>query len=220
MLARFYCSSCNAFDEEHSMIIRKVEVLIDKGSFSQSTAWKRIQSDILESIKSLEHPIGAGKFILRDELGKKRGKGSGVKPIRDMFCKRIREEGWNLETKLEIASRLRPGPLDATKEVGNQLFAVEWETGNISSSHRALNKLSLGIINKKFVGGALVLPTRKMYQYLTDRVGNFEELQPYFPLWRCLQCSEGLLVIFAVEQDAVDKTVPRLLKGTDGRALV
>jgi hypothetical protein len=160
-----------------------------------------------------------GKFVLRDELGKKRGKGNGVKPIRDMFCQKMYQAGWDLETKIGIASRLRPGPLDATKKIGNQFFAVEWETGNISSSHRALNKLSLGLMNKTLIGGALVLPTRKMYQYLTDRVGNFEELEPYFPLWRCLQCVEGLLVIFAVEQDAVDKNVPRLVKGTDGRAL-
>jgi hypothetical protein len=201
------------------VILRKVEFLIDKGQFSRSIDWQKIQNEISESIKSLEHPAGAGKFILRDERGKKRGEGNGVKPIRDMFCQKMYEKGWNLETKLGIAFRLKAGPLDATKKVGNQLFAVEWETGNISSSHRALNKLSLGLMNGTLIGGALVLPTRSMYQYLTDRVGNFEELEPYFPLWRCLQCAEGLLVIFAVEQDAVDKTVPRLVKGTDGRAL-
>lgn len=202
------------------MILKKVEVLIKKGEFPQSEEWKKIRNEINQSIQSLEHPAGAGKFILRDELGKKRGKGSGVKPIRDMFCEALKDKGWSLETKIGIAARVRPGPLDATKKVGDRSFAIEWETGNVSSSHRALNKLSLGILNRVLVGGALVLPTRKMYRYLTDRVGNVEELEPYFPLWRSLQCDEGLLVIFAVEHDAVDKNAPRIMKGTNGRALV
>lgn len=201
------------------MILKKIEVLIDKGGFPKSEEWVKIRNEITQCIQSLEHPVGAGKFILRDEFGKKRGKGSGVKPIRDMFCQALEQKGWSLETKIGIAARVRPGPLDATKRVGDRLFAVEWETGNISSSHRALNKLSLGILNRVLVGGALVLPTRRMYQYLTDRVGNVEELEPYFPLWKSLQCDEGLLVIFAVEHDAVDRNAPRIVKGTNGRAL-
>lgn len=202
------------------MILNKIEVLIDKGEFSKSEEWAKIRSELVESVHLLEHPVGAGRFILKDEFGKKRGKGSGVKPIRDMFCRKLQEKGWSLETKIDIAARARPGPVDATRKVGNKLFAVEWETGNISSSHRALNKMSLGILSKILIGGALVLPTRKMYQYLTDRVGNFEELEPYFPLWRSLQCDEGFLVIFAVEHDAIDKNVQRIMKGTNGRALI
>jgi hypothetical protein len=201
------------------MILRKVDVLIDKGKFSKSPEWANIRKEITEAIQSMEHPAGAGKFILRDESGKERGKGSGVKPIRDMFCEKLRQRGWNLETPIGIAARVRPGPLDCTKKVGNLVFAVEWETGNISSSHRAVNKLALGMLNKVLIGGALVLPTRKMYQYLTDRIGNYEELEPYFPLWRSLQLDEGLLVIFAVEHDAVDRNTPRITKGTNGRAL-
>lgn len=136
-----------------------------------------------------------------------------------MFCQKLKLRGWDLETPIGIATRVRPEPLDCTKKVDDRVFAVEWETGNISSSHRAVNKLALGILNRVLIGGALVLPTRKMYQYLTDRVGNFEELEPYFPLWRSLQCDKGLLVIFAVEHDAVDQNIPRILKGTNGRAL-
>ncbi|NLS89760.1 hypothetical protein EYI23_17625 [Bacillus subtilis] len=30
----------------------------------------------------------------------------------------------------------------------NYIFAVEWETGNIASSHRALNKIATGILNQ------------------------------------------------------------------------
>jgi hypothetical protein len=79
--------------------------------------------------------------------------------------------------------------------------------------------MALGILKKVLIGGALILPTREMYRYLTDRVGNYPELEPYFPLWRSLQVNEGLLVVIAIEHDAVSPDVPRIPKGTDGRAL-
>ena len=103
--------------------------------------------------------------------------------------------------------------------VGNRLFCLEWETGNISSSHRALNKMALGIMKGMLIGGALVLPTRAMYKYLTDRVGNFAEIEPYFPLWKALRVEAGLLMVIAIEHDAVSDSSPRIPKGTDGRAL-
>jgi len=156
---------------------------------------------------------------LYDEPGKKPGRGSGVRPIRDMFCENLRDLGWQLETPVHIAARVSPGPVDATYAVGQKLFAVEWETGNISSSHRAVNKMALGIVSGMLAGGILVLPTRKMYHYLTDRVGNFEELEPYFELWKGLKCDDGLLAVMAVEHDEVSRSVPRIRKGTNGRAL-
>ena len=33
-------------------------------------------------------------------------------------------------------------------------------------------------------GGVLIVPSRAMYRYLTDRVGNVKELEPYYDLWR------------------------------------
>ncbi|MFS3941671.1 hypothetical protein ACL9SS_09830 [Bacillus subtilis] len=42
----------------------------------------------------------------------------------------------------------RPGPIHAVKILNNDkdIFAGEWETGNIASSHRALNKITTGIL--------------------------------------------------------------------------
>ena len=68
-------------------------------------------------------------------------------------------------------------------------------------------------------GGILVVPSRVLYPFLTDRVGNMEELRPYFDLWGSLVVDEGALAVFAVEHDATDATVTRISKGTDGRAL-
>ena len=78
----------------------------------------------------------------------------------------------------------------------------------------------LGLLRGVFLGAALVLPSRKIYPYLTDRIGNFEELEPYFDVWRAVRIQEGFLAIFVIEHDRVNSSVPRITKGTDGRALL
>jgi len=201
------------------MKLVKTEVLLDKGDFSSTEDWCRICRQIETSIKAVEWPPGSGSFTIHAQSGKKRGQGSGVKPIKDIFISRLKDYGWKIETRLAIATGMQPGPVDATITVADRLFAVEWETGNISSSHRSLNKLALGILRKIFVGGILILPTRELYQYLTDRVGNFRELAPYFELWKSLNCEEGFLGVIAVEHDYASTNVPRIPKGTNGRSL-
>jgi hypothetical protein len=201
------------------MKIIRIEHLIDVGDFSSSQEWKMIENHIMSAIQSIQWPPHSGAFTLRAESGKKRGEGSGVKPIKDACMQHLKSLGWGLETRVDVATRRRPGPIDATIPVGNRLFCMEWETGNISSSHRALNKMALCILRGIFIGGALVLPTRAMYRYLTDRVGNFAEIEPYFGLWGALRVEEGLLAVIAIEHDAVNTSAPRIPKGTDGRAL-
>jgi hypothetical protein len=58
-----------------------------------------------------------------------------------------------------------------------------------------------------------------MYQWLTDRIGNFPEIEPYFPLWRAVPVEEGILAVIEVEHDRTSPFVQRIEKGTDGRAL-
>lgn len=129
--------------------------------------------------------------------------------------------GWQLETAVNIVAVVRPGPMDATCRVGERLFCVEWETGNVSSSHRALNKMAPGLMFGQVVGGVLIIPTAAMARYLTDRVGKFQEIAPYFPLWRFLAraVKEGILIVISIEHDYLDAGVPLIWKGTDGRAL-
>ena len=97
---------------------------------------------------------------------------------------------------------------------------MEWETGNISSSHRSMNKLALGILKKVIVAGVVILPTRKMYRYLTDRVGNYAELVPYFDLWKSITVNNGVLAVIAIEHDGELNDAPRIPKGTNGRAII
>jgi hypothetical protein len=201
------------------MKILKTVSLISAGTFAKSDTLKKIVQDVETSISKIENPKGSGQFILHDQCGKKRGQGNGVKPIKLLCMKYLKEKGWDLETREQVSSENRPGPIDATYPAQNKLFCFEWETGNISSSHRALNKMALGILKGKLIGGVLVLPSRKMYHYLTDRVGNFQEIEPYLPLWKSLNIKEGYLAIIEIEHDGVSKKIKRIPKGTDGRAL-
>lgn len=40
------------------------------------------------------------------------------------------------------------------------------------------------LLNSHITACFLIVPTRKMFPYLTDSIGNYEELAPYFKLWR------------------------------------
>jgi hypothetical protein len=197
------------------MKIQRVEFLIQTGPFSHSEELGKILAEVKNAISSMSWPEDSDKFTLYPEK-----KANGVVPIKKNFLGYLSRHGWFLEHRMAIASRLRPGSIDAVKALPDgRSFAVEWETGNISSSHRALNKMAVGLLDGILSGGILVLPSREMYQYLTDRVGNYAEIEPYFPVWRNLRINEGVLVVIEIEHDSISLDVPPIRKGTDGRAL-
>lgn len=202
------------------MKIINIETLIHIGPFANSDFWRTTRQFIHQEIKAMDNPVGTGKFLLYPESGKGRGKGNGVTPIKKGFMKRLVDHGWKTEEPLDIATLKRPGNLDAVLYSTEGNVALEWETGNISSSHRALNKMCLGLIKSVISAGVLVVPSRNMYQYLTDRVGNISELEPYLDLWRSIRCENGVLEIVVIEHDEISLDVSRIPKGTDGRALV
>jgi hypothetical protein len=172
-------------------------------------------AEVRKGIAAVGWPTGKRTFTIFP-----RRMGNGVKPIKDRCMNHLKKAGWDLEKRLELAQRERPGPIDAAKRLSSgQWFVAEWETGNISSSHRAMNKMMVGLQQGVLLGGALILPTRAFYTYLTDRVGNYEELVPYFSVWKRADVT-GVLMIIAVEHDKTSKRVPIIPKGTDGRALV
>lgn len=202
------------------MKITHIETLISRGDFALSKEWATLRKNILNEISKIDWPPGSGKFTIYPESGKKRNEGNGVKIIKDGFVHRLISLGWEKEKPLDIATNKRPGNLDLVHHLGDATIAIEWETGNISSSHRSLNKMALGMLKRVLTVGILIVPSRKLYQYLTDRVGNFDELEPYVDLWKAIQIAIGVLEIFVIEQDAESKKVPRIPKGTDGRSLV
>jgi hypothetical protein len=197
------------------MKLVKVEVLIDRGPFASSREWRVCRQQIEKAISAVVWPPGARSFTIHDNVGRGRGEGNGVVPIKSAFLASLQKSGWDVE------DRANPYRFDAFLHTGTGAgVGLEWETGNVSSSHRSLNRILLAHHRKELLAGALVLPTRKLYRYLTDRIGNYEEVEDYFPVWRSYRWDEGVLAIFAVEHDKASASVPRISKGTDGRALL
>ncbi len=202
------------------MRIVHVETLIERGEFAASDQWKTVREDLHQSIRRVDWPPGSGRFTIYPESGKQSGRGNGVRPIKTTLMDDLLTQGWNLEKPLDLATVKKPGKLDAVLCTNHGPIALEWETGNVSSSHRALNKMALGLLTGVLTCGILVVPSRALYLYLTDRIGNFPELVPYIPLWSSIPCEQGILEIVVIEHDATSWDVPRIPKGTDGRALV
>jgi hypothetical protein len=183
----------------------------------------RALQEIERAIAGVRWPPGADGFTIHAESGRARGQGSGVRPIRDAFVIELAKSHWASEASFplpKVPGGSGFGDMDAAKAFDLEPpFMVEWETGNISSSHRSMNKIALGLKEGVIAGGVVIVPTRALAKYLTDRIGNEQELEPYFPFWRAVQVKRGYLGVIAVEHDAASVDVPRIVKGTDGRAL-
>lgn len=201
------------------MKVVQIERLIGKGDFPSSLLWREIQQNVLDAIKAIHWPEGSGAFTIYPQSGKKKGEGNGVKPIKEAFVLCLEEQGWVKEQPL---TALKTGKIDVAFPTDKGYFCVEWETGNVSSSHRSINKMIMGMMEGVLIGGILVVPIKDLAKYLTDRIGNFPELSTYFRYWRKQQelVKEGVLEIIAIERDNIGWDVPRIGKGTDGRALI
>lgn len=198
-------------------IVQEV-VLFGCGAPSRSHEWKQIRTRLHDAVRAVDWPPGSGKFSIYPESGKKRGEGNGVKPIKNGLMEELRRQGWRTERSAKNARGRAIGNFDAVLSASFGPIALEWETGNISSSHRSLNKMAMLVAQEILAAGILVVPSRAMYAFLTDRVGNIAELEPYFDLWRSIPCKTGILEIVVIEHDKTSTAVPRIPKGTDGRA--
>lgn len=193
------------------MKIVETRLFVANGDFASSSDYNEILNDLNIAIN--EVTWGDTKiFKINPAI-----KGNGVSPIRELFINRLALRNWKAEVRMSLAKGMNPGPIDAVKETNFGKFAVEWETGNISSSHRALNKIAVGIIQGQIVGGILILPIKAFSKYLTDRIGNFEELAPYFPVYTNLNI-KGVIGIISVSHDEIDDNAPKISKGFDGNA--
>lgn len=202
------------------MKVSDIHYVINKGGHAEAAVWQERLVEVLDAVQTVQWPPGSGHFVLN---GIKQD--NGVKPIKDACIAHLESKGWEPEGTLPTLPGGRAG-LDAVWRTAeaDEVYAVEWETGNISSSHRAMNKMCLGMVRGVLTGGVLILPTRAMYRFLTDRVGNLGELEPYFDMWEAVgdspKIKEGFLAILAIEHDGIDPNVAKIAKGTDGRALV
>lgn len=195
------------------MKIVHIETLLNCGEYAISEEWKTTRTLIHEAVAAVDWPKDSGTFTINPIMH-----GNGVKPIKRVFVNKLQEQGWVTEKPIRLSSDLQPGNLDFMLSTQHGPIAIEWETGNISSSHRSMNKLALGLLQGVIAAGIMIVASRKLYPFLTDRISNFDELRPYLPFWRSIQCHRGVFEIVVFEHDAESKEVPLIGKGKDGNA--
>jgi hypothetical protein len=209
-------------------IVKHVDIA-SAGSFPRTALWRRALQDVEAAIAAADWPPDSGTFSLNPEPGiKPSGEPdkhpNGVVPIKVPMLHELETRGWATETlpPLPVGSGsgdvLTTGDLDALLHERKSYVGFEWETGNVSSSHRAINKLLDGVTRGTLRGGILVVPVRQTARYLTERIGNFEELAPYFEFWQRYPLPNGALRIYGVGHDALDPAVPHIRKINAGRA--
>ena len=74
-----------------------------------------------------------------------------------------------------------------------------------------MNKLCVGIKKSELDLAMLMMPIKKMSFYLTDRVSNYEELEPYF-----LLLDKVPFIVFGFDAEEYSADAPLLPKGKDG----
>jgi hypothetical protein len=195
-----------------------VHTLISCGRYPKTKHWRDTRAQLHQAIRKCVWPVGSKRFTIYPQSGRLRGEGNGVGPIKNEFVGELRLRGWKIEGKAKNSVGQALGDFDAVLPGPMKPIVAEWETGNISSSHRSMNKLTMLVADGLISAGTLVIPSRKLYIFLTDRIGNIRELEPYFRLWRSVPCTEGVLEVVVIEQDAESYDVPRIPKMTDGRA--
>ena len=205
-----------------------------------------VHDSYVRAIGSIDHPDTPGKLTLRVKERQQNGQWArkGVNYLRSKFLKHmVGTEGWHPERSVELARdriqqplrlypSLEPYNEPITSDFGGFDFmttapngtkvAIEWETGNISSSHRSMNKLAIALGSGVVQVGVLIVPSRQLYDHLTDRIGNIGELSGYLSMWEGLksEVTSGLLAITVVEHDELtdDSQFAYLTTGNDGRA--
>jgi hypothetical protein len=221
-------------------------ILFDQGDVISSKDWKAVHESYVRSIASIAYPAGTGRLLLRRKIRLPNGQftRNGVGYLRSSFLRHMQDaEHWKAEGDVDL-SRDREQPaiklyptLEPYREpiesdfggfdfitTGSQgvKVAIEWETGNISSSHRSMNKLAIALANGILQVGVLIVPSRNLYVHLTDRIGNISELSGYLSMWESLKVSvtRGLLAITVVEHDELTDNPKHdyLPTGNDGRA--
>lgn len=220
-------------------------ILFSEGGIVSSQDWQTVHKSYVRAIESINHPAGSISLTLRRKVKLPNGqwRRNGVGHLRRRFLDHIvHTEGWQPEGNVDLGEALPPhvtlypsmeqrqepitsefGGFDlVTTAPSGTRVAIEWETGNISSSHRSMNKLAIALDAGIVSAGVLIVPSRALYEHLTDRIGNIGELSGYLRMWQSLGRSieRGLLAVTVVEHDRLtdDERIPYLPTGNDGRA--
>ena len=143
---------------------------------------------------------------------------NGVVPIKEGIYERLEYYyNWYREKPLPYLKEdvKKGGPIDVYKEFESSdskiKVGLEFETGNISSAHRSINKLCVGLQTGAIDMAILILPIKSLAFYLTDRVSNYEELEPYF-----LLLTNYPFIVLGFDAEEYNPSVDILPKGKDG----
>ena len=194
---------------EKVYMTREAEELVNTDILFK-TAYEEVVSAICSSV----WPIDSKTFIINNT----EKNGNGVVPVKELCYVMLEETyNWFREKPLDVLKleKKKGGPIDVYKEFieNNDIKRVglEFETGNISSAHRSMNKLLLGLNRQELDLAIILMPAFELSYYLTDRVSNYEELEPYF------ENTEGKPFIYiGFNADGFDPNVPFIPKGKDG----
>jgi restriction endonuclease BamHI len=186
-----------------------VETILSRGTYAPSEHWAETRAGIHAAVKRCAWPPGSKKFTIYPQSGKKRGEGNGVAPIKAEFIKKLRRLKWTIEGAVKNHRGQKRG-FDAVLPGPEGPIVVEWETGNISSTHHMMNKLTMLVSDGIIAAGTLVVPSHRLYVHLTDRIGKYMDLEPYLKLWKSVPYRSGVLEIVVIEQDAESYDVPKI----------
>jgi hypothetical protein len=219
--------------DEINEIIQKIHVSIESIKHPRSCDSFKLNPKPVSKTngKSDSHPNGVqyiknefSEILLKNSGWKKEPKNPGSNTKYKNLLSGDSLHGWGaLDFSYECKTIMDYSYTNQNLEFNKKYdFVVEWETGNVSSSHRAIDKMISTMYFSNVIGGVLIVPTAEMKKYLTDRVGNYEELEPYFPFWEIQQnnpsLEHGYLEIIGISYDELDENVPYLPKGFDGNA--
>lgn len=220
-------------------------VIFNQGNIIDTESWDELHTSYISCIKKIDFPEGSGSLTLRMKEKKPNGQWdrNGVVYLKNRFLHYMTtDENWEAEKDFgfneqnippnltlypsrdiyrePIVSKFGEFDFVSRHQASDTKIAIEWETGNISSSHRSINKLAIALKSGVIQIGVLIVPSRDLYEHLTDRIGNISELSGYLSMWHGLGPSVkiGLLAITVVEHDALTKSGSYLPVGKDGRA--
>lgn len=199
------------------MKIDKVyKTLMAEGLLVRNPLLKQAYEEVIESICSVTWPMGASTFTINNTEKNV----NGVTSIKEN-CYIVLENKylWYREKPLKVfeSEKQKGGPIDVYKEFVsssgdiNLRIGLEFETGNVASAHRSMNKLLLGLNRNEIDLAIILFPVKELSYYLTDRVSNYEELEPYFEI-----TDHSPFVFIGFNADAYDAKVPIIPKGAQG----
>jgi hypothetical protein len=150
------------------------------GTYATSRHWKKTRKQIHDAVKERE---------------------------RSWLVSFLKSKGWATDRRSRNSLDRRLGFFDAVLPGPGMPIVVEWETGNISSSHYSMNKLAVLISSGIVSAGVFVVRSQRFYARPTDRAGNLRKLEPYLGLWKSLPCVTGMLEIIVFEPEAKNASI-------------